>query len=509
MKTKIRHYAFPDFSIALPVNWLVDPFQNKNWRHHFNSLRWLATIDDLSEIRALLLSFYNFHCVKKKFNPYYSTLVGDHTAAIRIGVLRRLREKFLESGVVGAQGLCNRLITEELVNLQRPAMYRAGHNHGLMVDIALLDFWNEDEKFRTKIDLDLVLHRSEATFGAMWHPSGYTREHSVSYQEFNLDLAFQYLRLLNSLGVKQKNTISAEALLDESRRILGYALRGDSDFFPIGDSFRRPNLKLLSRVFGLSEECVIPALRESIPAVGFLLKEGLFVKKWICGEPLKEFHLIATCGWNSSNHKQNDEFSFCLDVNKIPFFDDPGYTGAFDGQLVASLKSEQSHSNFSVEGLGWTDKRVPDGNSQILLAEEPGATHGSAIEMTHTRIKGFVSKRKIAIKENVINIVDRALRAPSVCAEKENETNCSGWMLVHRFVLASQVKVKLHERFCELESNDQTCRLHFERGSASLEYVSSVGAKKNELLKSPVIVLSALFVPDQWGVVNRFRIEIN
>lgn len=509
MKTKIRHYAFPDFSITLPVNWLVDPFRNKNWRHHLNSLRWLAEINDLNEVKALLSSFYNFHCVKKKFNPYYSTLVGDHTAAIRLDTLRRLNKKFLESGFVGAQGLCNRLIAEELVNLQRPAMYRAGHNHGLMVDIALLDLWKEDEKFRKIIDLGLVLQRSEATFRAMWHPSGYTKEHSVSYQEFNLDLAFQYFQVLHKLGFKSGNIVSAEYLLDESRRILGYALRGGGEFFPIGDSFRRPNLKILSRVYGLREEGVIAELRKSVPSVGFLLKEGLFVKKWTVGDPVKNLHLIATCDWNSPNHKQNDEFSFCLDVNQIPFFDDPGYTGAFDSQLVASLKSEQSHSNFSFEGLEWTDKRAPDGNSQILLSEEPRATYGSAIEMTHTRIKGFVSKRNIAIKENAINIVDRILRAPFFCDEKENEANGSGWVLVHRFVLASQVKVKLHERFCELECNDQICRLHFERGNASLEYVSSVGVKKNELLKSPVIVLRALFAPDQRGVVNRFRIEID
>jgi len=168
----VRHSAFKPYKVSFPIQWrLIDPYKNKNWLHHFNSLRWLLNETNDGLIKDILMSFYNYHCVKKVNNPYYFDLRGDHTGAIRLGVLCTLKDRFeaAEEKSIPSIGICNRLILEEIRNLQRPQIYRIGHNHGLMLDIALLKIIVERQDLAKYVNLEFVVERSAETLDLMWY----------------------------------------------------------------------------------------------------------------------------------------------------------------------------------------------------------------------------------------------------------------------------------------------------------------------------------------------------
>lgn len=251
MKIIIRHSsAFKPYETKLPINWKANPYQNKNWMHHFNSLRWLLAEKNIDLIESILIDFYKFHCVKRNNNPYYSELRGDHTAAIRTGVLVKLMRVFETSKCVSGSGICRRLLHEEVRNLQSHQMYRAGHNHGLMADIALLSLIKDVPEFRERVDVDKVLDRSAKTVSSMWHSSGLTKEHSVSYQEFNLPITVNYFRLISELELEVQLDLKLDDIINESKRFLGFALKKNGEYFPLGESFRLPNLRILNEVYG-------------------------------------------------------------------------------------------------------------------------------------------------------------------------------------------------------------------------------------------------------------------
>lgn len=93
MSIVVRHSSsFKPYKLSFPINWVVNPYNNKNWVHHFNSLRWLPSEKNVDKVELVLRDFYKFHCIKNNKNPYYNELRGDHTAAIRLGVYAKLKK---------------------------------------------------------------------------------------------------------------------------------------------------------------------------------------------------------------------------------------------------------------------------------------------------------------------------------------------------------------------------------------------------------------------------------
>ena len=185
----LNYSKFGNHKISFPIKWDADPFSNRNWRHNFVSLRWLKNHRDEDFRIAVLKDFYDFHIVKRKKNPYYSDLRGDHTMAIRASELLLLAEDFKKTGNVQGLAICEALVKAEILNMSRPAVYRSGHNHGLMLDMALLKCGLAFPDLHVRVDVAMVIARAMKTLQAMFTDSGYRKEHSVSYLVFNAALA--------------------------------------------------------------------------------------------------------------------------------------------------------------------------------------------------------------------------------------------------------------------------------------------------------------------------------
>ena len=425
----LKYTGFKPYRLDSPsINWIANPYNNKNWMHHFNSLRWLLGENNLERVEKVLGDFYKFHCVNKKRNPYYNELRGDHTAAIRLAVFREIKGRFFSVGSKGGVGICNRLIREEIKNLHSKKIYRAGHNHGLMVDLALLDLIVELPEFYNQVDISLVMERSAKTLDSMWHQSGLTKEHSISYQEYNLPLTVKYFLALEKLGLESSTKVKLDNILEESKRVLGYALKENGEYFPLGDSFRLPDVRILNEVYGGGDN-INEDVREML--FPYSTQEGVYstedffiVRSFMNG---KKIHLAATCCWNSENHKKNDELSFSLCVDGITIFETPGWS-AFASEAVNSyISNESAQSTILVQNLSFSDVKERGVGEHGFL---PFDFSRNICTGRHSRFKEVTTFRSFGLYDDKIVITD------------EFDTSLNLGLVTSKFILAKDVEVE-------------------------------------------------------------------
>lgn len=491
MKVNIRHYAFPDYSINMPVDWRIDPYKNKNWVHHFMSLRWISKKNE-GEVYQALHSFYVFHLKKKVANKVYNTLRGDHTAAIRLEVLIDIFEMY--EGNEKISFIVRSLINQDVSNLQKDDMYRAGHNHGLMVDIALLKAY-EFSSFRKKINLENVVNRSLITLEGMWHRDGFTKEHSVSYQEYNLPISIEAISLVKRYLKNDDAIAKMKGVAEFSQKVLGFCLRKNGEYFPLGDSFRKPNKNILSGVYGNGDPVL--ALHPYSTSKGEMLTKGyyFFRNKTSIGD----IHFAATCCWESINHKQNDEGAFCLEVDGEIFFDDPGYTTAHSKEVTSFLKSEEAHSTITIVGKEWGNRAKV--NSRSFIEKD---INDQKLRMRHSRIVGFNFERIVSIVSNEISIKDTIARCEVGDAEKE--------VVNYRFVLSPSVNVfslvgdEVNGVTLILESNGVYLKLKSSVSNYDVSDIYYVGSDKKDLISTKVVDFKASIDRDSKELVNFFFI---
>lgn len=427
----VRHSAFKDFALNLPINWSIDPYKNKNWLHHFNSLRWLLGVK-LDVVEKVISDFYSYHCVKKKRNPYYNQLRGDHAAAIRLEVFLDIFDKLEKSNLQNSSNICTKLIKEEIKNLSSSNMYRAGHNHGLMADISLLELIKKKPALSSEINIDWILQRSGETIDAMWHFSGLTKEHSISYQEYNLELSTKYFLLLQDLNLIPHTKVSIEKILSESKQLLGCALRENGEYFPLGDSFRTPNIRILRKIFDSNNAQSIKEAKELLAphsnSSNFCYANDHF---FIAKKELEKnkIHFAITSCWDSINHKKNDELSFCLDIDGLSVFDAPGFS-AFSSQSVNDwLSTEYANSTIFFPGTMYSEKkgvRDPTGSKIASYDKE-----NFSCLAVHSRLPDVEVRRLIEISNDQIKLRDEI---------SANEKSATQQWVVSRFILSKSAQ---------------------------------------------------------------------
>lgn len=201
-----EHYTIPAYKgfdavkFNITKDWHINPYDSKNWSHHFMSLRWLSekitSTNEKDRMIAwnLIKSFIKYHLTSRRINTHYT---NEHTVAERI--------KFLLHAISTLDDVLNhedkvflKDYLRQLVDLCLSGeAYLENHNHGLMVDEALvlcsikLDLLSEDE-------LMFVYQRIEKQIAAIFTKNGITKEHSVSYQEYNLSIILRLLQLLSN-----------------------------------------------------------------------------------------------------------------------------------------------------------------------------------------------------------------------------------------------------------------------------------------------------------------------
>ena len=134
----------------------------------------------------------------------------------------------------------------DISSLMKESVYRPGHNHGLMVDVALLQASKINKYCSEIIDTLHVHERAKQTLSDMFFSNGLTKEHSLSYQLWNLNYAIEFFKESSSGPLVKA---SEEEYRTFSKEFIDHFLVDPNCQFPIGDSFRKINRNLYEKLF--------------------------------------------------------------------------------------------------------------------------------------------------------------------------------------------------------------------------------------------------------------------
>jgi hypothetical protein len=384
-KITLHHDKFGDTELTLPIDWSMNPHGNKNWMHHLNSLRWLGKHHSPEEI---IEDFYTYHFVNKNRHPYFNTRAGDHTISIRLIKCCNMHENASSS----LKTLLEKIMQFDISSLMKESVYRPGHNHGLMVDVALLEASKSNKVCSEIIDTNHVHERAKQTLSDMFFASGLTKEHSLSYQLWNLNYAVEFFR-------ESSTDLPAKASEEEyrtfSKEFIDHFLVDSDHQFPIGDSFRKINLNLYEKLFSSKPQTVSGTYHnDQFSSVRFENQYSQMV------------HATLVSGYNSHIHKQDDDLSFCLAIDGKIIIDDAGYTDTATAEQYAFLASTSAHSMLTLPGLEFKENQGKDASSVNPVTENDGTYRLSGI---HQRIPNTVVEREVLATSKGISINDSVM----------------------------------------------------------------------------------------------------
>ena len=387
----IKHSTFGETNLTLPLDWNFDPFNSRNWRHHFNSLRWMKGMDRTLQ-EMVIMDFYNFHLVDQNKNIYFNTRAADHTMTLRIEILAKMHHLVNET----SRKFIDEIISNDVSNLMNDSIYRIGHNHGLMADVCILSVL--DFNFiNHSIHREDIVERGLLTLDKMFYSCGLTKEHSLSYQLYNLNYAIDFLQQIGS-----KDTI-INLFKDFTFSFLQYFSYSKGYQFAMGESFRSINTNLMTKLFS-TEQC---RQIENLPTKRFeknqIYSNQEFVSSISSINRNNRLHFVMTNGHNSQIHKQNDNISFCLAIDGVVVFDDAGYSDVGSKEQIEFLASSKAHSTVEVVGKEWSkNAEITNCNLTILQKSSTISIHGK-----HDLINGHTVQRDVKISGSEISIFDQ------------------------------------------------------------------------------------------------------
>lgn len=420
----LKYGKFDNVQLVAPIDWAMDPFKVLNWRHNFLSLRWLIKSVPLETKRAVITSFYDFHCQKKKANDMVGTRIGDHTTSIRIDEILRLRNEFLAADDREVVGYCEEILRLDMETLLSEKVYRSGHNHGVMADTSLLNAIST-VGHPDKGVVQYIISRGLKSLQSIFDSSGLTQEHSISYQEYNYPVANKFIKAASRFDSLNTDFDKID-LLGATKKLLNFFTRTNGEYIPVGDSFRRSNesiRKMYPEIVPSDEEVVSLGL----PNNRLFCENGFFsyVKQ---SDTRRRIHFVSVCAWHSANHKQDDDLSFCLELDGQMIFDDPGYSDQVDKETTNALRNADHHSTVSVENAEYSNRGKTNGESNFTEWYE--TDEGFILAGQHQRMSGLKVSRRFELTNNSLRISD----CISTTGESVSE---------HGFVLAPDIHIRI------------------------------------------------------------------
>jgi hypothetical protein len=291
-----------------------------------------------------------------------------------------------------------------------------------MADISILAALDSIEDMDSSIS-ETVAQRGFLSLASIFDESGITQEHSISYQEHNYPVALKFLHASAKLISTDEQT-TAKNLSKGSSELLSFFTRANGEYFPVGDSFRLPNLNIRK----LHPEIDAPFVSVDGPDFSpkIFNKNGFFA--YINNIEGRRLHFTSCCAWHSANHKQDDDLSFCLELDGELVFDDAGYSDQASRSVNDALRSAGHHSTVELPGHPYTARNKT--NHKSKLSESLLTTSGFKLSGSHQRIPGVTVTREFTLTEKTLTITDILTTDINTISE-------------HGFVLAHDIEVRI------------------------------------------------------------------
>lgn len=401
----LNYRGLQSVDIYTCMDWYKDEQLPRNFAHHLMSLRWLDEIKDFESKKIIIMDFVRYHSESEKISKFYLGRAADHSASIRVKVLSAALESesylFSEKDYEIVKGEIYKIIDSCIAG----NTYKEAHNHGLMVDLALIDM--SEKGFigsrREKI-LEAIPDRILNQLKSIFSDDGACKEHSISYQEYDLSILHDLKktlfdkqsssRVITDLFIKVDEIY--RVVKEESKKLLGYSLvRGR--YFPLGDSPGNPKREILEKVFGDSDPDVALSPYSHRTGYYFSQSAGLFLYRGI------NYSIGFTAAWHSSVHKQNDDLSIVLyDKNGSPIIVDGGYSGVIK---TIDQRSENFHSTFMPVNASWKKRKKGLQDFSILNIDNRD-DQSIKVEGIHSRVSDYLLSRRLLVTDTSVLIED-------------------------------------------------------------------------------------------------------
>lgn len=358
---------------------------NKIWLHHFQSLRWITRLDknlvETSEesdkpwdfISLIIDSFLNFfinnyrELMNEKNFSNTNTWFDDHCTTIRLEKLTELYNKFKKeyniNYTIFYENILKLHIKILIVNRdlsKQPVLnwytlgkgvYRDKHNHGLMSCLGVIKVLHQMPNLAPKEILKLSYKRYKEQIDWLWTTDGCNREHSLSYQSFNINSILELLEIINTYGDKYNYKNYLLNLIDNVQYLILYSIQYNGEFFQIGDtSTGTPHNYILKK---LKQKKM---LNEDIDEIYFNNNFKELKKKIFCSKEGGYFilrdhkiHIFFMASYFSTVHKQCDDLHISLNINNIQLLVDAGYTDKNNIICHKSTSMRQYHNTVILE----------------------------------------------------------------------------------------------------------------------------------------------------------------
>jgi len=419
-------FGYAPFPIQPPVNWAANPFKDRSWCYHLNTLELLDSVIaayDRQEDRRLLT--FAVDVVRDWLRQNWSATEESNPFAwydMAVG-LRATKLAWLIDAACAADvddealGDLLRGAVRHIKELRNPQNLAKATNHGLFQMLGLLSLTRGYPELRGAPEAQVYAEEQVERMLTehFCEPEGIHLEHSPTYHRYLTDL----LHIALSTGLV--STPRLEALRSKAYDALAWMIRPDGALTRLGDCDYEPRI--------VAPDILAPELRPRHPGLWHVLTRGregrppatgaLFLPRsgyaFIRGSwPQtpeaweKASYLSFSAAFHSRAHKQADEGSFeWAEAGQMLVVDAGSYGYHYELPERQYCESTRAHNTLEIDGADYSRKRADAFGSALRRWTQTGSTYALEAEfrrpgkLHHRRLLVYTPARWLLVIDQI------------------------------------------------------------------------------------------------------------
>lgn len=444
------------YKLTLPIDWLEDPFNDRNWMFQLHAWRMLdaylnrGSKQDLDYISKVINDWIDF---EKKHTSKW--LWYDMSTGLRALKICFYLKKCYEVGVDYQIEDIDYLLHEHFRHLSNPEELNSG-NHGLfqLHGLKSLTYIIKSCNRGAYDMLEIKTYANDKMSKLIVSQLGIHGVHTEDSPDYHF---FTHKKITNIVSSPWWSDLD-ENILDtllQGEKAKPWLVFPNNKCVPIGDSSvgaTQNNLKTLEEWPHVKSESYIGAQ-----------VDGYAIVRSLSSLPLdKSSFLFFQGSFYSQAHKHCDDLSFILQGNGVNLLIDSGKYGYQQDKYRKYFLSTRAHNTIEVDGKNTTRNQAYAYGSAIL--EQPKCINGVWIlkgRVEH-KVNGYIHERTLVYKPNFdLYVIDTIINQKVIGSRKVNQ-----WW---HFDTEAKVSIK-EEKVIVNTSNDMSVEITSKSSSKNVDY---------------------------------------
>lgn len=405
------------YSLDIPIDWLLDPFEDRNWMYQLHAWRMLepyfnrSSIRDLDYISKIINDWVYFEKSHRSKWLWYDMSTGLRALKISL-YLKKCYEKEIDHQITDL----DYLLHEHLKHLSNLEELNSG-NHGLfqLHGLKSLAYILENYGNHAYNIEDIKVYANKQMGKLIASQLGQYGVHTENSPDYHFFTHKRITKMVNSPWWTDLDETVLN-LLKLGEQAKPWLVFPNKKCVPIGDSHTGapisrlsklenwPHIKVDSYIGARVDGYAIIRSNESIPVEesSFLFFQGSF---------------------NSHHHKHGDDLSFILQEKGIDILIDSGKYGYQSDKYRKYFLSTRAHNTIEVDGKNTA--RTEENSYGSAITEQPKFINGFWLikgKVNH-EVNQYIHERTIAYKPNEeLYVVDKIINN-----KKDNNRNIAQW----------------------------------------------------------------------------------